>query len=58
MKMYSYLVEGLTDGRWGWTVFGGHQKPVRSGSAKGEYEAKVAARNAIEELKKKDEERC
>ena len=56
--MYSYLVEGLTDGRWGWTVFGGHQKPVRSGSAKGEYEAKVAARNAIEELKKKDEEGC
>jgi hypothetical protein len=43
MKMYSYLVEGLADGQWSWTVFGGDHKPVRNGTAKGEHEAKVAA---------------
>ena len=42
MKMYSYLVEGLPDGRWRWTVFGGDNKAVRSGTAKEEDEAKVA----------------
>ena len=57
MKMYSYLVEGLPDGRWRWTVFGDDNKAVRSGTSKEEDEAKVAARNSIDELKKIDAER-
>jgi hypothetical protein len=40
MKMYSYLVEGLPDGQWHWTVFGDDQKAVGSGIAKREHEAK------------------
>jgi len=56
MNMYSYLVEGLPDGRWRWTVFGGDNKAVRSGTAQGE-DQKVAARNSIDELKKIDAER-
>jgi uncharacterized protein YegP (UPF0339 family) len=56
MKMYSYLVEGLADGQWRWTVFGGDHEAVRTGTAKGE-QAKVAALKAIDELKKKDEEK-
>jgi uncharacterized protein YegP (UPF0339 family) len=54
MKMYSYLVEGLADGQWRWTVFGDNHKGVRTGTAKGEYEVKVAALKAIDELKKED----
>ena len=57
MNMYSYLVEGLPDGRWRWTIFGGDNKAVRSGTAQGEDQAKVAARNSIDELKKIDAER-
>jgi hypothetical protein len=56
MKMYSYLVEGLADGRWRWTVFGGDRKAARSGTAKREDEATAAALNAIDELKTKDAE--
>jgi hypothetical protein len=52
MKIYSYLVEGLADGQWSWTVFGDDHKPVRNGTAKGEHEAKVAALKAIDELMK------
>jgi hypothetical protein len=52
MKMYSYLVEGLPDGRWRWTVFGDDNKAVRSGTSKEEDKPKVAARNSIDELKK------
>jgi hypothetical protein len=36
-------------------VFGGDHKAVSSGTAKGEHEAKVAALNAIDELKETDE---
>jgi hypothetical protein len=57
MKMNSYLVEGLADGQSRWTVFGGDHEAVRTGTAKGEQEAKVAALKAIDELKKKDEEK-
>jgi hypothetical protein len=37
-----------------WTVFGDNHKGVRTGTAKGEYEVKVAALKAIDELKKED----
>jgi hypothetical protein len=57
MKMYSYLVEGLPDAQWRWSVFGGGHKAVGSGIAKSEHEAKVAALKAIDQLKKKDEEK-
>jgi hypothetical protein len=57
MKTYSYLVEGLPDGQWRWTMFGDDQKAVGSGIAKREHEAKEAALKAIDELKKKDEEK-
>jgi hypothetical protein len=55
--MYSYLVEDLPDGRWRWTVFGGDRKAVRSGSARSEQEAKLAALKAMDELKKRDREK-
>jgi hypothetical protein len=51
--MYSYFIEGLGEGQWRWTVFGDDHK-AKSGIAKGEHEAKLAALNAIDELKKKD----
>jgi hypothetical protein len=51
MRTYSYIVESLPDGRWRWTVFGEGHKAVRSGSAKDEHAAKLAAVNAIDELK-------
>ena len=54
MRMYSYIVESLPDGRWRWTVFGERRKAVRSGSAKDEHAAKLAAVNAIDELKMRD----
>jgi hypothetical protein len=54
MTMYSYFIEGLGEGQWRWTVFGDDHKAVKSGIAKGEHEAKLAALNAIDELKKKD----
>jgi hypothetical protein len=57
MKMYSYLVEGLPDGRWRWTVFGSDHKAVRSGTAKGAHEAKIAALNAIDAQKESDKKR-
>ena len=57
MNMYSYLVEGLPDGRWRWTVCGDDNQALRSGTAQGENEAKVAARNSIDELKKIDAEK-
>ena len=57
MKIYSYRVEHLPDGRWRWTVFGGDQKAVGSGTAKNEHHAKIAALNAINEQKKSDQER-
>jgi len=56
MKMYSYRVEGLPDGRWRWTVFGGDYKAVRSGTEKDEQEAKVAALKAIDEQRERDKE--
>jgi hypothetical protein len=52
--MYTYLVEGLPDGRWRWTVFREDRKAVRSGSAKDEREAKLAALHAIDALKVQD----
>jgi hypothetical protein len=51
MRTYRYIVESLPDGRWRWTVFGEDRKAVRSGSAKDEHAAKLAATNAIEQLK-------
>jgi len=54
MRMYSYLVEGLPDGRLRWTVFGDDRKAVRRGSAKCEHEAKLAAVKAIDQLKIQD----
>jgi hypothetical protein len=54
MKMYSYFVEDLPDGRWRWTVFGDDHKAVRSGTGKGEQEAKVAALKAIDEQRERD----
>jgi hypothetical protein len=54
MRTYSYIVESLPDGRWRWTVFGEGRKAVRSGSAKDEHAAKLAAVNAIDELKMRD----
>jgi hypothetical protein len=54
MKKYSYIVEGLPDGRRRWTVFAENRQAVRSGSTKDEHEAKVAAQNAIEQLKIQD----
>ena len=49
--IYSYITEALPDGRWRWTVFGEDRKPVRSGSAKDEQEARLAALHAIDALK-------
>jgi hypothetical protein len=37
MKMYSYLVEGLPDGQWRWTVFGDDQKAVGGGATNSEH---------------------
>ena len=54
MRKYSYIVENLPDGRWRWTVFGEGGKAARSGSAKDEHAAKLAAVNAIDELKMRD----
>jgi hypothetical protein len=54
MKIYSYRVEHLPDGRWSWTVFGGDQKAVSSGTAKNEHQAKLGALNAIDEQKNRD----
>ena len=54
MKMYSYLVEGLPDGQWRWTMFGDDQKAVGRSIAKREHEAKEAALKAIDELKLQD----
>ena len=54
MRTYSYIVDSLPDGRWRWTVFGEGHKVVRSGSAKDEHAAKLAAVNAIDELKMRD----
>ena len=54
MRMHSYIVESLPDGRWRWTIFGEGRKAVRSGSAKDEHAAKLAAVNAIDELKMRD----
>jgi hypothetical protein len=54
MTIYSYIVESLPDGRWRWTVFGEDRKAVRSGSAKDEHAAKLAALNAIDHLKIQD----
>jgi hypothetical protein len=51
MKIYTYLVEGLPDGRWRWTVFDEDRKVVRSGSSKDEQEAKLTALHAIDALK-------
>ncbi|MBK5198234.1 MAG: hypothetical protein JJE37_08125 [Methyloceanibacter sp.] len=48
MKMYSYLVEGLPNGQWRWTVFGDDHKAVGSGIAKGEREAKEACAKKLE----------
>ena len=54
MRKYSYIVESLPDGRWRWTVFGEDGKAVRSGSAEDERAAKLAAVDAIDELKMRD----
>jgi hypothetical protein len=48
---YTYLVEALPDGRWRWTIFDENRKVFRSGSAKNEEEAKLAALYAIDALK-------
>jgi hypothetical protein len=56
MKMYSYLVEDLPLDQWGWTVFGGDSKVVRSGATTGEHAARLAAMQAIYQLKKQDDE--
>jgi len=53
--MPSYLVEGLPDGQWRWTIFSENRKTVKTGSAKGEDDAKLAALNAIDELKLKNQ---
>ena len=55
--MYSYLVEGLPDGQWRWTMFGDDQKAVGRGTTNSEHNAKMAALTAIDELKKIDEEK-
>jgi hypothetical protein len=47
----------LPDGRWRWTVCGDDNQALRSGTAQGENEAKVAARNSIDELKKIEAEK-
>jgi hypothetical protein len=57
VQMYSYLVEGLGEGEWRWTLFGGDHKPERSGKAKSEHEAKIAALKAIDDLKMLDAEK-
>ena len=51
MKMYSYRLEALPDGRWRWTVFGEDRKALRRGNAKDEHEAKLAVLRAIDALK-------
>jgi uncharacterized protein YegP (UPF0339 family) len=51
-KMYKYNLEELPDGRWRWTVVGENRKTLRSGSAKDEHEAKLAALYAIDALKR------
>jgi hypothetical protein len=56
-KVYSYLVEGLPQGQWRWTVFGDSREVVRSGNAKSEHEARMAAMQAIHDLQKQDSER-
>jgi hypothetical protein len=53
--MYSYLVEGLPEGHWRWTVFGEDRKIARSGNAKTEHDARLAALQAIHDLKQEDE---
>jgi hypothetical protein len=50
--MYKYHLEELPGGRWRWTVFREDHKSLRSGSAKDEHEAKLAALYAIDRLKR------
>jgi len=57
MKMYSYLVEGLPEGQWRWTIFSDDHRPVKSDTSQREHDARMAALKAIDELKKQDEER-
>jgi hypothetical protein len=44
MKMYSYRLEALPDGRWRWTVFGEDRKALIRGNAKDEHEAPLCVR--------------
>ena len=51
MRMYSYRVEVLPDGRWRWTVLCENHKVIRRGSAKDEHDARLAALHVIGQLK-------
>jgi hypothetical protein len=54
--MYNYLVVALPQGQWRWTVFGERREVVKSGDAKSEHEARMAAMQAIHDLQKQDSE--
>jgi hypothetical protein len=57
MKLYSYLVGSLPDGRLRWKVFRENRKVIRSGSAKDKHETELAALYAIDALKIQDRKR-